>query len=152
MDEIPKTDLTSSTGDGWHSAYIASPRRLQGRTYAMILKCDGGEETIARDVTIAQALVIALEHRSGYGAAMFYRDRAALREYVIGRRRLGGNAFEPVLRGVVPRTTRLATDHVRALEFFEEILEHDPRVFFDGRLESAFVRASRRANVIGGAT
>lgn len=152
MHETPITDRGSSADDRWRSVYIASPRRLKGRTYAMILKRDGGQDTIARDVTIAQALVIALEHRSGYGAAMFYRDRAALREYVIGRRRLDGGVFEPVLRGVVPRTARLAIDHVRALEFFEEVLEHDPRVFFDGRLESASHRAMRRANIIGDAT
>jgi hypothetical protein len=80
---------------------------------------------------------------------MIYRDRGAFRDYAIGRRPLCGGAFEGVVSGLVPRTTRLATDHVRALEFFEEILEHDPRVFFDGRLESAFDRAARRRNVIG---
>jgi hypothetical protein len=81
---------------------------------------------------------------------MLYRDRGELREYVIGRRRLADRIFEPVLRGVVPRTKRIETDHVRALEFFEEILKDDPRVFFDGRLESARDRARRRANIIGG--
>lgn len=151
MDETPKTDPGLSAGDRWRSVYIASPRRLDGKRYAMILKCDDGEETIAHDVTIAQALVIALEHRREYGAVMFYRDRAALREYVIGRRRLGGDVFEPVLRGLVPRTARIATDHVRALEFFEEILEHDPPLFFKGRLENARKRGARRANIGGAA-
>jgi hypothetical protein len=80
---------------------------------------------------------------------MIYRDRGAFRDYVIGRRPLCGGAFEGVVSGLVPRTIRLATDQVRALEFFEEILEHDPRVFFDGRLERAFDRAVRRRNVIG---
>jgi hypothetical protein len=150
MHEIPNIGRTSSPGDGWHSVYIAAPRRVQGRTYAMILKRDGGEETIARSVTIAQALIIALERRREYGAVMFHRDRAALREYVIGRRRLDGGVFEPVLRGVVPRTGRLATDHVRALEFFEEIMEHDPRVFLDGRLVRD--RAANRNEIIGDAT
>jgi hypothetical protein len=78
---------------------------------------------------------------------MFYRDRGKLREYVIGRRRLNGKVFEPVLRGAVRRTARIETDHVRALEFFEEILEHDPRVFFDGRLVRFPV--ARRHNVVG---
>jgi hypothetical protein len=134
--------------DGWQSVYIASPRRLDRVvTYSMILDREGTAETIARNVTIARALIIALEHR-GYGAVMFYRDRGALREYVIGRRRLSGHSFEPVLRGLVPRTARIATDHVHALECFEEILEHDTRVFFEGRLESARDRAVRRANVI----
>jgi hypothetical protein len=152
MSETPEIDRDRA-GDGWRSVYIASPRRLDGAvTYAMSVKRDGGEETIARDVTIARALVIALEHRNGYGAAMFYRDRGVLREYVIGRRLLAGDAFEPVLRGLVPRTACLATDHVRALEFFEEILEDDPRMFFDGRLERERKRAIRRRNVIGDAT
>jgi hypothetical protein len=150
MSETPEIDRDRA-GDGWRSVYIASPRRLDGAvTYAMIVKRDGAEETIARNVTIARALVIALEHRGGYGAAMVYRDRGALREYVIGRRRLGEGAFEPVLRGVVPRTARIATDHIHALEFFEEIMEHDPRVFFDGRLVRN--RAVRRNNLIGDAT
>jgi hypothetical protein len=137
-------------GDGWQSVYIGEPRRLDGVvTYSVIAKRDGREQTIAWNVTIARALVIALEHPGGCGAAMFYHDRGELREYVIGRRRWVGHAFEPVLRGVVPRTARLAIDHIRALEFFEEVLEHDPRVFFDGRLESASDRAMRRANIIG---
>ena len=147
MDETPTTDRVPAASDPWRSVYIATPRRLDGKKYAMIVKRDGGEETIAHNVTIAQALVIALELGREHGAVMFYRDRASLREYVIGRRRLGGGVFEPVLRGVVPRTARLATDHVRALEFFEEIMEHDPRVFFDGRLVR--VPAARRDNVIG---
>jgi hypothetical protein len=151
MDEIQTTQRGPSADLLWRSVYIASPRRLDCKRYAMIVKRDGGDETIARNVTIAQALAIALEHRTGYGAAMFYRDRACLREYVIGRRLLGGDAFEPVLRGLVPLTARLATDHVRALEFFEEILEHDPRVFFDGRLEKEGKRAMRPGNV-GNAT
>jgi hypothetical protein len=150
MDETPTTERGQSIDHPWRSVYIATPRRLEGKKYAMIVKREGGEETIARNVTIAQALIIALELGREHGAVMFYRDRASLREYVIGRRRLNGKVFEPVLRGVVPRTARLETDHVRALEFFEEILEHDPRVFFDGRL----VRfpAARRNNVIGEAT
>jgi hypothetical protein len=118
----------------------------------MIVKREGGEKTIARNVTIVQALVIALERGREHGAVMFYRDRGAFREYVIGRRRLVGGAFEPVLRGVVPRTTRLATDHVRALEFFEEIIEHDPRVFFDGRLTRTTKRAMLRVDINGEAT
>jgi hypothetical protein len=134
MDETPTTDRVPAASDPWRSVYIASPRRLDGKRYAMIVKREGGEKTIARNVTIAQALVIALERGREHGAVMFYRDRGAFREYVIGRRRLVEGAFEPVLRGVVPRTARLETDHVRALEFFEEIIEHDPRVFFDGRL------------------
>jgi hypothetical protein len=150
MDETPTTERGQSIDHPWRSVYIATPRRLDGKKYAMIVKRDCGEETIARNVTIAQALIIALEHRREYGAVMFYRDRGAFREYVIGRRRLVGGAFEPVLRGVVPRTTRLATDHVRALEFFEEIIEHDPRVFFDGRLVRE--RAANRNEIIGDAT
>ncbi|MET4296236.1 hypothetical protein ABIB06_007030 [Bradyrhizobium sp. LB8.2] len=148
MDETPTTDRVPAASDPWRSVYIATPRRLDGKKYAMIVNRDGGEETIAHNVTIAQALIIALEHRRELSAIMFYRDRGAFREYVIGRRRLIGGAFEPVLRGVVPRTTRLATDHVRALQFFEEIIEHDPRAFFDGRLVRFPV--SRRNNVIGG--
>jgi hypothetical protein len=143
MDVTPTTGRGAAANRPWRSVDIASPRRLDGKRYAMIVKRDGGEETIARNVTIAQALVIALEHRAGHGAAMFYRDRDALREYVIGRRRLCGDAFEPVLRGIVPRTARLAADHVNALEFFEEILEDDPRVFFGGRIERERKRANR---------
>lgn len=150
MDETPTTERGPPAGILWRSVYIASPRRLDGKRYAMIRKRDGGEETIAHNVTIAQALVIALEHRGEYGAVMFYRDRDAFREYLIGRRRLGGDVFEPVLRGVVPRTARLAADHVHALEFFEEIMEHDPRVFFDGRLVRD--RAANRNEIIGDAT
>jgi hypothetical protein len=113
----------------------------------MIVKRDGREEAIAHDVTIARALIIALEHRGGYGAAMFHRERGSLREYVIGRRLLAGRTFEPVLRGVVPRTARIERDHVHALEFFEEVLEHDPRVFFDGRLIRE--RAAKRNDIKG---
>jgi hypothetical protein len=121
--------------DHWHSVFIAAPRRLHTAVvYRMSVKRDGVEEIIAHGVTIARALVIALEHGGGRGAEMFYRDRGELREYVIGRRRLADRIFEPVLRGVVPRTKRIETDHVRALEFFEEILADDPRVFFAGRL------------------
>jgi hypothetical protein len=150
MNEIT-TAHHGPAGDGWQSVYIGEPRRLDGIiTYAVIVKRNGGEEAIARNVTIARALVIALEHRGGYGAAMVYRDRGALREYVIGRRRLGEGTFEPVLRGVVPRTARIATDHVHALEFFEEVLEPDPRVFFDGRLTRD--RAANRNKIIGDAT
>lgn len=134
MKVTPTTEPVPPAGQPWRSVYIASPRRLDGARYAMIVKRDEGEETIAPHATIAQALIIALEYRKEHGAAMFYRDRGDLREYVIGRRRLDTDVFEPVLRGVVPRTARIATDHVRALEFFEEVLEHDPRVFFDGRL------------------
>ena len=138
--------------DGWHSVYIVSPRRMDRVvTHSMILNRDGREETIACNVTIAGALIIALQHR-GHGAVMFHRDRGALREYVIGRRRLGEHCFEPVLRGIVPRTARIATDHLRALEFFEEILEHDPRIFFDGRLVSSRDRLAQRGNVISKAT
>ncbi len=123
------------SADDWHSVFIAAPRRLHDAVvYRMSVKRDGVEEIMAHDVTIAQALVIALEHGGGSGAAMLYRDRGELREYVIGRRRLADKVFEPVLRGVVPRTGRIETDHVRALEFFEEILKDDPRVFFGGRL------------------
>lgn len=147
MDKTPTTQRAPSADQPWRSVYIASPRRLDGKKYAMIVKRDGGEETIARNVTIAQALVIALELGREHGAVMFYRDRGKLREYVIGRRRLDGGAFEPVLRGGVQRTARIETDHVRALEFFEEILEHDPRVFFDGRLVR--VPVARRDNVVG---
>jgi hypothetical protein len=145
----PENDRGPSADDRWRPVRIASPRRLNGRTYAMIAKGDGGEEIIAHGVTIAQALIVALERR-GYRAAMFFRDRGDLREYVVGRRRLDGDVFEPVLRGVVPRTARLGADHVRALEFFEEVLEHDPRAFFDGRLRR--VRASNRNTDVGGAT
>jgi hypothetical protein len=117
MHETPTTDRGPSTDDCWRSVYIASPRRLEGRTYAMILRRDGVEDTIARAVTIAQALVIALEHRTGYGAVMSLprpglSSRIRHRPSFAGRERL-----EPVLRGVV-RTARLASDHVRALEFF----------------------------------
>jgi hypothetical protein len=149
MEETPTTERLPPAGGLWRSVYIASPRRLDGKRYAMIIKRDG-EETIARNVTIAQALVIALELGREHGAVMFYRDRGALREYVIGRRRLNGKVFEPVLRGVVPRTARLAADHVHALEFFEEVMEHDPRVFFDGRLVRD--RAANRNGIIGDAT
>ncbi len=150
MGETPTIERGPSAGGLWRSVYIASPRRLDGKRYAMIVKRDGGEETIARNVTIAQALIVALEHRREHGAVMFYRDRGALREYLIGRRRLDGGVFEPVLRGVVPRTARLAADHVHALEFFEEIMEHDPRVYFDGRLVRD--RAANRKEIIGDAT
>jgi hypothetical protein len=36
----------------------------------MILKRDGGDDIIARNVTIAQALVIALEHGGGCGTSV----------------------------------------------------------------------------------
>lgn len=137
MNETPTTAPVTPARQpsvSWRAVYIGAPRPLDGPRYAMIVKRDGGEETIAPHATIAQALIIALEHRKEHGAAMFYRDRGDLREYVIGRRRSDTGVFEPVLRGVVPRTARIATDHVRALEFFEEVMEHDPRVFFDGRL------------------
>lgn len=150
MDETPTAGRVPSAGNLWQPVYIASPRRFDGKRYAMIARRDGGEETIAHDVTIAQALVIALEHRRSHGAVMFYRDRGDLREYVIGRRPLDGGAVVPVLRGVVPRTRRVEVDHVRALEFFEEILADDPRVFFDGRLVRG--RAARRNTVVGDAT
>jgi hypothetical protein len=147
----PKESGRAQAADDWHSVFIASPRHLSGgATYAMTVKRDGGEETIARNVTIARALVIALEHGGGRGAAMIHRDRGELREYVIGRRPLGGGAFEPVLRGAVRRTGRIETDHVHALELFEEILEHDPRVFFDGRLVRE--RSTRPSNIVGDAT
>ena len=152
MDETPTTERGPSIDHPWRSVYIATPRRMDGKKYAMIVKRDGGEETIAHNVTIAQALVIALEHRREHGAAMFYRDRTDFREYVIGRRRLDGGVFEPVLRGVVPRTVRLEIDHVRALEFFEEIMEDDPRIFFEGRLTRTTKRAMRRVDISGEAT
>ncbi|MCK1500468.1 hypothetical protein [Bradyrhizobium sp. 188] len=117
----------------------------------MLVKRDGGEEIIAPHATIAQALIIALEHRKEHGAAMFYRDRGDLREYVIGRCRRDTDVFEPVLRGVVQRTANIAADHVRALEYFEDIMEHDTRVFFDGRLvRNRPVRTAKKA--IGAAT
>jgi hypothetical protein len=151
MHEAPKADR-SPVGGCWQPVFIAEPRRLDRvATYSVIVKRDGREETIADNATIARALVIALEY-GGYGAAMFYRDRGTLREYIIGRRRLGGNPFEAVLRGVVPRTARIAIDHVHALEFFEEIFADDPRLFFDGRLEIARGRARRRRDVTGEAT
>ena len=150
MDETTTTKPIPPAGQPWRSVYIGAPRRLEGKRFAMIVERDEGEETIAPHATIAQALIIALEYRKEHGAAMFYRDRGDFREYVIGRRRLDTDIFEPVLRGVVPRTARIATDHVRALEFFEEIMEHDPRVFFDGRLVRN--RAAPRDNVIGRAT
>lgn len=53
------------------------------------------------------------------------------------------------VRAIAPRR-RLATDHVRALEFFEDVLEHDTRVFFQGRLERTRPRAMRRRNAIVG--
>ncbi|ULL01508.1 hypothetical protein [Bradyrhizobium sp. I71] len=131
----PEEGGRAPTVEHWHSVFIAAPRRLHNAVrYRMSVKRDGVEEIIAHDVSIARALVIALEHGGGRGAEMFYRNRGDLREYVIGRRRLADKIFEPVLRGVVPRTGRIETDHVRALEFFEEVLEHDPRVFFGGRL------------------
>lgn len=139
----------------WRSVLIAAPRRMARHVgYRMTVRQDGVEETIARDITIAQALVIALEHGGAYGAAMVYKDKiyrepGGLREYVVGRRRLADSVFEPVLHGVVPRTNRLETDHVRALEFFEEILEDDPRAVFDGRIERERRRAVRRADIAG---
>lgn len=49
-------------GNSWRSVDIASPRHLYGApTYAMVVKCDGRDEAIVRNVTIAKALVIALE-------------------------------------------------------------------------------------------
>lgn len=49
--------------DGWQAVYIASPRRMDSVvTYSMILDRDGREETIASNVTIAGALIIALQH------------------------------------------------------------------------------------------
>lgn len=150
MNETPTTERVPPAGQPWRSVYIGAPRRLDGKRFTMIVKRDGREETIAPHATIAQALIIALEYRKEHGAAMFYRDRGDFREYVIGRCRLDTDAFEPVLRGVVPRTARIATDHVRALEFFEEVLEHDPRVFFDGRLVRK--RPALRDNIIGDAT
>jgi hypothetical protein len=152
MDDTPTADQTSTAADRWRLVDIASPRSMAGRTYAMIAKRDGVEETIARDVTLAQALFVALEHRGGCLAAMVYRDRGDLREYVIGRRPTGTKTFEAVLRGAVPRTARIAVDHVRALEFFEEVLEHDARVFFDGRLERTRPRGTRRRNAVVGDT
>ena len=53
-------------------------------------------------MTIVQALVIALERGREHGALMFYRDRGAFREYVIGRRRLVAGTSSPSC--VVPRT------------------------------------------------
>jgi len=149
MDKTPTTERVQSAeyplnSVPWRSVYIGSPRRMDGKRFAMIVKRDGREETIAPHATIAQALIIALELGREHGAAMFYRDRGDLREYVIGRRRLKTNVFEAVLRGAVPRTARVATDHVRALEFFEEVMEHDPRVFFEGRLVRT--RAAYRSN------
>lgn len=148
MNETLTTER-SPPAEVWQSVFIAAPRRLaEGAvTYRMIVKRDGREEIIAHDVTIARALIIALEHRGGCGATMFYRDRGSLREYVIGRRRLVGRTFEPVLRGVVPRTARNERDHVHALEFFEEVLEHDARVFFDGRLVRE--RPAKRTDIKG---
>ncbi|TXG96753.1 MAG: hypothetical protein E6R08_08720 [Nevskiaceae bacterium] len=139
----------------WRSVLIAPPRRMARHVgYRMIARRDGVEETIARDVTIAQALVIALEHGGGYGAAMVYKDAdhrepGGLRQYVVGRLRLTDRVFEPVLHGVVPRSNRLETDLVRALEFFEEILADDPRAFFDGRIERERLRSARRADIAG---
>lgn len=147
----PKESGRAQAADDWYSVLIASPRHLSGAaTYAMVVRRDDGDEIIAPHATIAQALVIALEYRKGHSAAMFCRDRGDLREYVIGRRRLDTGGFEPVLRGAVPRTARIAIDHVRALEFFEEVMEHDPRVFFDGRLVRN--RPERRADLDGDAT
>jgi hypothetical protein len=51
---------------------------------------------------------------------------------------------------VVPSTARIAADHIRALEFFEEVMEHDPRIFFDGRLVRE--RARNRNTNIGART
>ena len=152
MDETPTTDRVPAASDPWRSVHIASPRRLDGKRYAMIVKREGGEKTIARNVTIVQALVIALERGREHGALMFYRDRGAFREYVIGRRRLVAGTFEPVLRGLVPRTALVAADHVRALEFFEEIMEDDPRIFFEGRLTRTTKRVMRRVDINGEAT
>lgn len=147
----PEEGGRAPPADHWHSVFIAAPRRLHKAVgYRMSVKRDGVEEVIAHDVTIARALVIALEHGGGRGAAMLYRDRGDLREYVIGRRRLADRVFEPVLHGVVPRTKRIETDHVRALEFFEEIMADDPRVFFEGRLVRE--RKPKRNAIVGGAT
>jgi hypothetical protein len=121
-------------GEGWHAVHIGAARRVDGFRYAMIVNRESGEATIAAPVTIAEALVIALELGDKCGAAMFYRDRGERREHVIGRRRSDTGVFEPVLSASVGRTARIATDHVSALEFFEDVMEHDPRVFFDGRL------------------
>jgi hypothetical protein len=152
MHETSNIDCPSSATGGWRSVYIGSPRRSGGPAYAMILKRGDGEEIIARNVTLAQALVIALEHGGGYGAVMVYRDRGAFRDYAIGPRPLCGGAFAGVLTMSVPRTRGLATDHARAMEAFEEIMEHDARMFWNGRIESAGDRAVRRANIIGDAT
>lgn len=151
MKETPTTDRVPPAAQPWRSVYIRAPRSLDGKRFAMIVKRDGGEEIIAPHATIAQALIIALEHRKEHGAAMFYRDRGDLREYVIGRCRRDTDVFEPVLRGVVQRTANIAADHVRALEYFEDIIEHDTRVFFDGRLvRNRPVRTAKKA--IGAAT
>lgn len=149
MDDTPTTEPVPPTGQPWRSVYIGAPRSMDGKRFAIIVERDQGEETIAPHATIAQALIIVLAYRKEYGAAMFYRDRGDFREYVIGRHRLDSDVFEPVLRGVVPRTAHLANDHVRALEFFEEVLEHDPRVYFDGRLERTRSRTADQAS--GGA-
>lgn len=150
VEDTPTTAPVPPAGHAWRSVYIGAPRRMDGRRFAMIVKRDGGEQIIAPHATIAQALIIALEYRKEHGAAMFYRDRGDFREYIIGRCRLSTDVFEPVLRGVVPRTARIATDHIRALEFFEEVLERDPRVFFDGRLVRN--RTAPPADIDGDAT
>jgi hypothetical protein len=150
MDRTPTTDHGLPGDDRWRAVDIASPRPLDGPTYTMIATRDGGEEIVARYVSLAQALFVALELRGGCVAGMVYRDRGDFREYVIGRRPTGANTFKPVLRGVVPRTARIAADHIRALEFFEEVMQHDPRIFFDGRLVRE--RAGNRNTNIGART
>jgi hypothetical protein len=147
----PKESGQAEPADGWRSADIAAPRPLGGPTYTVIATRDAGEEIVARHATLAKALFVALELRGGCVAAMVYRDRGDFRQYVIGRRRRSDGVFEPVLQAVVPRTSRIENDHVRALEFFEEIMQQDCRVFFCGRLART-KPSPRRAGSHGEAT
>lgn len=117
---------------------------MSNHAYTMFEKRGDHERVVASGVTIANVLIIALEHRRRATAALTYRNHGDLRVFILGRCASNGGTFEVVLPMPVTRTRSLVADRARAMKIFEKIMARHPSVFWGGRLVRTGTGRTRR--------